>query len=285
MNPKTRKILIWTLAIVLLAGLVWAIEELAGISNKTCADAGSGAAKSEMVNVSSVKEPAKAKAKTGKKPTKTYLAKIEQADADYLKILDTAKAEISSTGKVSDATRKSGLAAAKNFQQACEEYAVFWDKNKNASRANLMRETGASRVLSAEMSLNDIDKAKIEAYNKQQASVRKAQSEYMNEAKTDLSAEDRAALKAELGPKVQDITNNLNTLMQAVTGLLGKVKDQVASGGIAGAVGGCATTSGSGGSPAGNISALLAPLNALMDLVKSMLTNAQGLMTDLNGLS
>lgn len=282
-KKKFRKILIWTLAVTLLAGLVWAVNDQLGQSNKIAADCGSNAAKTDMASLSSIK-PTKAKSKIDWKQEKALKDNTFQVDAEYMKILDTANKELATASKVSDATRSSGIAAANSFKEACEQYALFWDKNKGQTRAKLSREVGASRVKSAEMAFNSIDKDKIEAFNKQQDSMRKAQSEYMSEAKTDLSPADKAALKADLTPRVQNIANNLTALVQSLTGLLNQVKDQMGSGGISAAVGGCATTGGSGGSPASNVAALLTPLNSLMTLLKGMITNAQGLMADLNGL-
>jgi len=281
-NKKFRRILLWTLAISLMFGLLWAALDLNGQSNKTAADAGSNAADMDMASLDSIKP--KATSKINWKQEKALRSKIDQADSQYRKILETANAEISSAQKVSDATRDSGMTSAKSFQDASEEYAAFWDKNDGKSRAKLAREAGLSRVKSAEMALNNISKDKIEAYNTQQDSLRKAQTEYMNEAKTDLSSADKASLKANLAPKIQKIAGNLATLMQGVTGLISQVKEQVSAGGISGAVGGCAKTVTSGGSASDGVSALISPLTSLLSLVKGMTGNVQGMLSDLGTL-
>lgn len=54
--------------------------------------------------------------------------------------------------------------------------------------AKLAREAGTSRVKSAEMAFNNVDASKIDAYNDQQVSLRKAQKAYFSEAKEDVSS-------------------------------------------------------------------------------------------------
>lgn len=56
---KMRKIALWTLLVVMLAGLVWAGLDLLGQSNKSAADAGSSAADMEMASLDSIKQSTK----------------------------------------------------------------------------------------------------------------------------------------------------------------------------------------------------------------------------------
>ena len=58
-SKKMRKIALWTLLVVMLAGLVWAGMNLMGQSNKSAADAGSSAADMEMASLDSIKQSTK----------------------------------------------------------------------------------------------------------------------------------------------------------------------------------------------------------------------------------
>ena len=189
-SKKMRKIALWTLLVVMLAGLVWAGLDLLGQSNKSAADAGSSAADMEMASLDSIKQSTKSACDWNQE--RALRKKIDAADASYRTKLASAKSEIERTGKVSESTRSAGIALAKQFQNASENYAAFWDKNNGKTRAKLAREAGASRVKSAEMAFNNVDASKIDAYNDQQASLRKAQKAYFSEAKEDVSPQDLA---------------------------------------------------------------------------------------------
>ena len=198
---KMRKIALWTLLVVMLAGLVWAGLDLLGQSNKSAADAGSSAADMEMASLDSIKQSTKSACDWNQE--RALRKKIDAADASYRTKLASAKSEIERTGKVSESTRSAGIALAKQFQNASENYAAFWDKNNGKTRARLAREAGASRVKSAEMAFNNVDASKIDAYNDQQASLRKAQKAYFSEAKEDVSPQALASLKSSVTPKLE----------------------------------------------------------------------------------
>ena len=107
-----------------------------------------------------------------------------------------------------------------------ENYAAFWDKNNGKTRAKLAREAGASRVKSAEMAFNNVDASKIDAYNDQQASLRKAQKAYFSEAKEDVSPQDLASLKSSLTPKLEKMGSDLMALVQSVTNIQMCIRDR-----------------------------------------------------------
>ena len=148
-SKKMRKIALWTLLVVMLAGLVWAGLDLLGQSNKSAADAGSSAADMEMASLDSIKQSTKSACDWNQE--RALRKKIDAADASYSTKLAGAKSEIERTGKVSESTRSAGIALAKQFQNASENYAAFWDKNNGKTRAKLAREAGTSRVKSDEM--------------------------------------------------------------------------------------------------------------------------------------
>ena len=244
-SKKMRKIALWTLLVVMLAGLVWAGLDLLGQSNKSAADAGSSAADMEMASLDSIKQSTKSACDWNQE--RALRKKIDAADASYRTKLASAKSEIERTGKVSESTRSAGIALAKQFQNASENYAAFWDKNNGKTRAKLAREAGASRVKSAEMAFNNVDASKIDAYNDQQASLRKAQKAYFSEAKEDVSPQDLASLKSSLTPKLEKMGSDLMALVQSVTNILSQVKDQVGSTLSVGGIGGCAKQVATGG--------------------------------------
>lgn len=278
MSFKFSRIILWALLMTLVTGLVWAGLELSGQANKSAADAGSNAADMEMASLDTIKKPSNGPAIDWKKES-ALKKKVDQADAAYRTQLSKAQSNITVTGKVEPATRDAGLKAATTFQQACENYAAFWDKNNGKTRAKLAREAGASRIKSADMAFNDISSEKVEAYNAQQDSLRAAQQGYFAEAKNDLSAQDKAALKAGLQPRMNTMMSNMSNLVQQVVGLLSQVR-QAAGGGLS--VGGCAkqavSSAASGSDP---VSGLFSPVQALLSLAKSMLSNAQSMNTDL----
>lgn len=279
MSSKFKRIALWAVLLTLLAGLVWAGLDLAGQSNKSAADAGNNAADMEMASLDTIKKPSTGPTIDWKRES-ALKKKIDQADAAYRQQLNKAQSDINTTGKVTPPTRDAGMKAAGVFQQACENYALFWDKNNGKTRAKLSREAGASRIKSADMAFNDISSEKIDAYKTQQASMRIAQQGYLSDAKNDLSASDKASVKAGMQTRMDSISSNLNGLISQVMGLLNQVR-QAGGGGMS--LGGCAkqvaTSAASGHNP---VTSLFGPLQSLVSLLQSMLSNVQAMNSDMN---
>lgn len=78
-SKKMRKIALWTLLVVMLAGLVWAGLDLLGQSNKSAADAGSSAADMEMASLDSIKQSTKSACDWNQE--RALRKKIDAADA------------------------------------------------------------------------------------------------------------------------------------------------------------------------------------------------------------
>ena len=193
-----------------------------------------------------------------------------------------AQNEIQGKGSVEAATREAGLACASDFKAASETYAAFWDQNNGITRAKLARQAGEARMKNAEMTFNELDSDRVAAYNEEMDKLAQARSEYMEEAKTDVSEQDRAAMKADLTPRINTLMAQGNTLVQNILSLIDQVKastDSLASGDI-GAITSCASTAVSGDGPM----ALLSPLTSLLDLVKSFISNLQSFSSDLESL-
>ncbi len=284
MSEKKRKVLRWVLALTLLGGLVYAGLELAGQSNKAAADAGSSAADMEMASLDTIKKPAKAPSSINWKEESNLRKKIDAIDTEYRELLKKGQNDIATKGETVTSTREAGLASAQKYQSACETYAVFWDKGKHyQTRAKVAREAGNSRIKSAEMSFNKVDSDKIDAYNKQQESLRVAQKEYFVDAKADLSTTDRESIKANMTPRLNNMATDVTNLTQQVSSLLGQVKNQLGSGmSISAVAGGCAKSTAKG--PSDSVSSLLSPLTSLLSLVKGMGSNIQGMLTDVSSL-
>lgn len=292
MARKFRSFILMVLVATLVCGLVWAALELSGQSNKSAADAGSSAADMEMASLDSIKPSTSAP--EGANQETAIRNKIQQADSAYKKQLAKAKSEINANGKVSESTRSAGMSAAHKYKAANDEYAAYWDGKNCASRAKLAREVGESRVKSADMAFNDASSDKIAAYNKQQDKVRKAQKEYMKDAKTDVSDADRADIKSSLMPRLKTLSGDLTGLIGTVTGLLSQVQQQV--GGSfsldTASIGGCARKAVEEGPAmatkasnlAENSSELLAPLTSLLSLLQSMASNVTGMISDISSL-
>lgn len=277
---KIRKILMWALISTLIAGLVYAGANLLLQSDKAVSDAGSSGADMEMASLDTIKQ-SKSNPVNWKQERSLY-KKIQRIDAEYSKLAKKAQSEKAANGgKVSSATQKAGLACAKRFQDANENYAVFWEKNNGKTRARLAREAGLTRVKNAEMVFFELDSERISAYNDQQDALAEARSEYLEEAKTDVSDADREALKGKLTPRLVKLSGEVTSLIGQITSLLNQVRS--AAGGDVVAIAGCAkqvVSTGSSGGPG----ALLSPLMSLLNMTKSLGSNVTGLMDDISSL-
>ena len=277
---KQHKTTAWLLALLAACGIAIAAADLAGNANKTCADAGLQGANTEMMTLDLVKQ-SESNPIDWQQERKLRKA-IDAQDAKYQKLVAQAQNEIQGKGSVEAATREAGLACASDFKAASETYAAFWDQNNGITRAKLARQAGEARMKNAEMTFNEIDSDRVAAYNEEMDKLAQARSEYMEEAKTDVSEQDRAAMKADLTPRINTLMTQGNTLVQNILSLIDQVKastDSLASGDI-GAITSCASTAVSGDGPM----ALLSPLTRLLDLVKSFISNLQSFSSDLESL-
>lgn len=277
---KQHKTTAWLLALLAACGIAIAAADLAGNANKTCADAGLQGANTEMMTLDLVKQ-SESNPIDWQQERKLRKA-IDAQDAKYQKLVAQAQNEIQGKGSVEAATREAGLACASDFKAASETYAAFWDQNNGITRAKLARQAGEARMKNAEMTFNELDSDRVAAYNEEMDKLAQARSEYMEEAKTDVSEQDRAAMKADLTPRINTLMTQGNTLVQNILGLIDQVKastDSLASGDI-GAITSCASTAVSGDGPM----ALLSPLTSLLDLVKSFISNLQSFSSDLESL-
>lgn len=277
---KQHKTTAWLLALLAACGIAIAAADLAGNANKTCADAGLQGANTEMMTLDLVKQ-SESNPIDWQQERKLRKA-IDAQDAKYQKLVAQAQNEIQGKGSVEAATREAGLACASDFKAASETYAAFWDQNNGITRAKLARQAGEARMKNAEMTFNELDSDRVAAYNEEMDKLAQARSEYMEEAKTDVSEQDRAAMKADLTPRINTLITQGNTLVQNILSLIDQVKastDSLASGDI-GAITSCASTAVSGDGPM----ALLSPLTSLLDLVKSFISNLQSFSSDLESL-
>ena len=277
---KQHKTTAWLLALLAACGIAIAAADLAGNANKTCADAGLQGANTEMMTLDLVKQ-SESNPIDWQQERKLRKA-IDAQDAKYQKLVAQAQNEIQGKGSVEAATREAGLACASDFKAASETYAAFWDQNNGITRAKLARQAGEARMKNAEMTFNEIDSDRVAAYNEEMDKLAQARSEYMEEAKTDVSEQDRAAMKADLTPRINTLMTQGNTLVQNILSLIDQVKastDSLASGDI-GAITSCTSTAVSGDGPM----ALLSPLTSLLDLVKSFISNLQSFSSDLESL-
>ena len=277
---KQHKTTAWLLALLAACGIAIAAADLAGNANKTCADAGLQGANTEMMTLDLVKQ-SESNPIDWQQERKLRKA-IDAQDAKYQKLVAQAQNEIQGKGSVEAATREAGLACASDFKAASETYAAFWDQNNGITRAKLARQAGEARMKNAEMTFNELDSDRVAAYNEEMDKLAQARSEYMEEAKTDVSEQDRAAMKADLTPRINTLMTQGNTLVQNILSLIDQVKastDSLASGDI-GAITSCASTAVSGNGPM----ALLSPLTSLLDLVKSFISNLQSFSSDLESL-
>lgn len=275
---KQHKMAFWLMALLAACGIAIAASELAGQSNKTCADAGISGADMELASLDTIKQSESNPVDWMKE--RDLRKKIDVINDKYMALAKKAAAEAEAAGKVTDNTRSAGLACAQDYKAANETYAQFWEQNNGKTRARLAREAGEARIKNADMTFNEIDSDKVDAYNDQMKVLAEARQDYLEEAKTDVSAEDRAAIKSDLMPRVQGLATNFMTLLDRIKNLLSEVKTQFTSGGLGG-LASCSSNALQSDNPAAQ---LLSPLTSLMSLVQSMASDAKSLSDDLSSL-
>lgn len=272
---KSKKLLVIMLCLLAACGITIAVDNLMGQSNKVCADAGVQGADLEISSLDVIKQSESNPVDWLKE--RDLRKAIDKEDAAYKQLAAQAQDQIQATGKVEATLRDKGLASAKAYNKASETYAQFWDDNNGKTRAKLAREAGKARLANAQMTFNEINSDNISAYNDQMEVLASARSEYMEEAKTDVSASDRADIKSSLTPRLQNLASNLMSLVEQITGLLTQVQSQVGSLNSVGGLTSCASSIASGDGPTN----LISPLTSLMNMVKSLASDAQSLISDL----
>ncbi len=280
MNPKVKRIILWVLALTLMAGLVYATADLLGQTNKKAADAGSNATDMEMATLDTIKKPAKSDNINWAEITPVD-RKLKSIDAKYKVAVDKAGAE-KAAGTVSEATRSEGMSLAQQYHDTALQLAAVYEKNNMITRAKTVRQLAKTRLANADMSFNEVDSARIDAYKAEQAKLGEARKAYF--AENDLSAADKAELKRNVLPRVQQTSTNLLELVDTVASLVLQVKNQVGGGVSAASIGGCAKSAVSSAASGGGVTSLLGPLQALLSLAQGMSGDAQSLASDLSSL-
>jgi len=283
MNKKNKKLLIIFGIILLVAAIAWAAAELSGQANAAAADAGDQSLESEDISLGMLQKP---KPKKNPPPCDWQLEKrlrknIETNNGEYKKVVDKAKGEAKSDGKVSPKTGDVLLYWATEYKDLQEEYASMWDSCTCKTRAKLAREFGQTRLRSAEVTGSEIDKEKLAALSEQQDKMKAARREYVAKAtkNKEITSQDKSAMQANLIPRTQSLISNLGDMVQQITGLLQQVQDSATKAKSGGLMGGLKTmTSLSKGN-------LLGPVQGLLSLVQNMLTGAKDLSTDVQTLS
>lgn len=286
-KSKMRKVLLWVLLVMLIAALVYAADALLSQSNKASSDVLAEGCNTEMatLKVSSTKQDkAKQSGSNINWNQWTKLEKaVEQADNQYKPWAARANAESSTTGKVSDATRNGGMAAAQKFQTACNAFADFQEKSKCITRAKATRQTGKARVAQADALFNPMDSDKISAYNDEMSALSKARKEALADIKADASSSDLASLKQGLAPRLSNMSSRLTALVQQIVGLLDMIRSQAGGGLSVGAVAGCMAKQAASGGVSG-VADLLSPVTNLLSLAKAMVSNVSDMSSEISSL-
>ena len=275
---RHHKIALWLFALLAACGVAIAVSDLAGQANKTCADAGINGADMEIASLDTIKQSESNPVDWTQE--RNLRKKIDAVNSKYMTLANKARSELDATGEVTAPTRDAGLACAQDYKAASENYAQFWDNNNGPTRARLAREAGEARVKNADMTFNKIDSDKINAYNDQMDKLTEARQAYIAEAKNDVSEEDKAAMKADLTPRLNSLYSNFMTIINTITSLLDQVKAQLGGGDIGGLVS-CSRAALDSGNP---VTSLMSPLTNLMSLVKSLAGDVQSLSSDLAAL-
>jgi DNA repair ATPase RecN len=280
-----RKIspLVWVSILLAFCALAWAVAELSGMANKSAADSGLASADLEMSSLETIQKPTKNPPPVDWKQEQQLRKELAKLDAEYKSVAVTAQSQASQG--IDDSIRTALLAAAEKFKATSDRYADVWEKGKCITRARLARETGASRMASAELIIAGADSNKIEALNTQQDKLNEARKAYIEEAKVnqELSAEDKTALKSNLMPRAQKLVSDTAGLVTQVADLLNQIQQQASPSALVGGVSSCATTGGK--SADDSVSRLLSPVTGLLSLVRGLAGNAQSLVSDITSLA
>ena len=127
---------------------------------------------------------------------------------------------------------------------------------------------------------NDISEDKIAAASDLSSKFSDARSEYLAEAKDKLSDADKAEMKSNMLPALQNVATQVEGLVNQVTNLLSQIKDQALSGGVGGLTA-CASDAAKSDNPA---SVLLKPVTNLLDMVKNLGTSVSDTISQVNSL-
>jgi hypothetical protein len=266
------------LALLLMAAIAIAALDVSGQANKTAADAGSSSADLEMASLETIKPP-----KQGPPVDWAAERRIRQQlayqDKAYAPLVDRAKREIDAAGAVSGGTGKQILAAAGKYRDTCNSYADVWARGNCVTRANLARETGATRMASAELIVAGADSAKSDALADQQSKMNEARNAYAKEAQAnnELSDKDKADIKASVVPRAERLITDTADLVIRIAALVNQIQSQMTPAGIVGGVASCAA---SGKSAEDGVTALLGPVTSLLSLAKNLASNAESLLDD-----
>jgi hypothetical protein len=273
----------------LLCAVAWAVSELSGQANKSAADAGMASADMEMASLETISKPAQTPPNVNWKEEARLRKELERQDNDYKSIATKAQRQASLPDGVDNATAGALRASAGKFKDTSEKYAVVWEKGNCITRAKLARETGLSRVASADLIIAGADSDKIDALNERQDKLNEARQAYIKEAKenNEISDADKAAIKANLMPKAKKLVSDTGDLVTQVASLLDKIQSQASPAGLVGGLGGCATSaaSGSAASPTDSVMELLSPVTSLLSLTKGLAGNASSLLSDITSLT
>lgn len=273
----------------LLCAVAWAVSELSGQANKSAADAGMASADMEMASLETISKPQETPPNVNWKQERRLRKELEAQDNAYKPLARKAQQQAGSSEGVDEPTRKAVLASAAKFKETSNKYADVWEKGDCISRARLAREAGASRVASAEVLVGGADGDKIDALNEQQGKLNEARQAYIKEAvdNNEISEKDKAAMKANLMPKAEQLVTDTGNLVTQVASLLDQIRSQVSPAGIIGGLGGCAasTAGGSSAAPADSAAELLSPVTSLLSLTKGLAGNASSLLSDITSLT
>ncbi len=294
-SRKMKKTLLWILALTLTAGLVYAAADLMGQTNSQAADACNNSTDMEMATLDSVKKPAPEKQASNVNwgQINSLDSRLKGIDAQYKSAAERAGAE-KAQGSVSEGTRSNGMALAQQYNSVAMQLADAYQSNNMITRANTVRQLGKTRLANADMTFNNVDSDRISAYRAESDKLSQMRKAYF--AENDLSAEDKAALKSSVLPRVQASSAKAGELVKTIGALLLQVTEQ--TGGIGGignisaaSIGGCAKKAATDAAvqtattgDVSNLTNLIGPLKALLSLVEGLSGDSQSFISDLSSL-
>lgn len=283
---KSKKFLLISLIVILVAAIVWATM---GQANQQAVESASLSAEMERANLK-ITKVSKKNPKVDRKKAEELFKKIDDNDSQYQAIVAKAKSEVKSAGKVSEGTKNQALKLANDYKALCDQLAAVFQAGNDTTRVNMIKTLGNNRIKSATVLVNDIDQQKLNEMKQAQEAVKVARQNYVRQAMAndELSDQDKKDIRMKALPQINKLIPMCNQLVQEVTSLVQElqkaaqdVTSSVSSGNpmaaLKGATGAAQMVS--------NASNLLNRVQTLLTVVQAMAANAQSLLADAQTLA
>lgn len=244
-SGKWRKILLWVCLLALFAGLVWGVDAELMQVNKDVQTTASLGADDEMAAIETanmVKPRPRNNAPSGPPidwaRINRYEAQLKANTQEYHRLIERAGME-KQVGSISEATKRSGLNSANQFNTISNELADVYQRGNCITKAKAIYAAGQSRIKNAEMAFNDLGGTSISNYTDERKSLVEAHDASLKE---DIQYGDKAELlnmKRVMRPRYNNMGEKLLVVLHAVDNIFKEVNrtvQAISGGGVGAAV-------------------------------------------------